>query len=713
MYYAVGVALKSHRLVVLAGFVLMVAPGTSLAAEIIGSPRADSLKGTASDDVIYVGPKQGELEVLTGEQEFAAGNGETVPAYSRDGSVLYYSLVTWGEVPTYKYIPGTGVTSVVGVGSEPKSSANGKSFASQTTLERINLYDPSANRRSLDGPYEHISWVSNDGLKVSFASGAQPYFWNAQTGLLRRIDTNAANQVANDGSWWAMLSSDARYAVFSSAATNLVVNDTNGARDIFLKDLQTEAITRVSKGWNGVQSNGDSGGYGWGGGQGRNRGLDASEDLDVVVFQSKASNLVPSDGNGSVSDIFIQNLKTGERKLVSLTYDGQPANGDSTNPAVSSNGRFVVFDSEATNLVPNDTNGFADTFVVDTLWKTIVRINVSADGTQANGGTVWWNFNDISSDGKTIVFETNADNIFSQTVSGGRNVGIAHLKFDEASNYVFGGSGNDLIFGQDGSDQLNGDGGNDVIYGGGGNDVEQGGDGADALIGENGADSLSGGAGSDLLKGGLGNDTFYGNKSGVIGTEVDTVSYEGITAPVTFNLSVKTVQVTGGAGSDRIPDGSVENLIGGSASDRLTGSAGGNRIEGGKGNDIINGLSGPDTLVGGPGKDIIDCGAEPSNNIDTVVYSLASDSPVGTGRDEILNLKAGDKINLSAIDANTAVSGDQAFLFNSKTPRANSIWYTNIGADIIVKGSVNGKTAANFEILVKGRTSLAATDFIR
>ena len=693
---------------------LLVNCGLVLAAEIVGTQGGDTLTGSTNDDVIFVGPKQGLLEVLTSQQTFAAGNGETVPAYSRDGSVLYYSLSTWGDVPTYKFITATRSTTVAGVGAEPKSSADGRAFATQTTLQGINLYDPTGTRRYMGGSYEHVSWVSNDGLKVSFASGASLLLWNAATGQVRRIDTNSANQISNAGSWWAMLSADARYVVFSSAGTNLVTNDTNGKRDVFLKDLQSGAITRISNAVGGGQANGDSGGYGSGGGGGRNRGLDASEDLRVIAYQSRASNLVSVDGNGSTSDIFLQDLTTGARSLVSKTYNGLPANGDSTNPAVSSDGRFVVFDSSATNLVANDTNGESDTFVVDTLWKTITRVNVSITGQQANAGTVWWNFNDITSDGKKVVFETNATNIFTDPNVGGRNVGIAHLKFDESINYVFGGEGADLILGQDGSDQLFGDGGNDKIYGGGGNDVIKGGIGTDTLVGDVGSDTLVGGDGGDVLIGGAGDDIFYGNTASLVGADVDTLSYDAVARPVTFNLGNTAAQNTGGAGTDRAPNASIENVIGGSASDTLTGTSGANGLAGGSGRDALNGLGGSDRIIGGPDGDVIDCGVESSNAVDTVVLQSVNDSPVGaTERDVLTNCKPGDLVDVSAVDANSVLSGDQAFIFNSTAARANSLWYLTSGTDIILRGDVNGNTTSDFEILIKNRSAVSTLDLIK
>jgi Ca2+-binding RTX toxin-like protein len=349
---------------------------------------------------------------------------------------------------------------------------------------------------------------------------------------------------------------------------------------------------------------------------------------------------------------------------------------------------------------------------------------------------------------------TLADNVENLTLTGSSNLSGTG---NSLSNSLTGNSGVNTLTGGGGSDTLNGSTGGDGMYGGEGDDNytvdnaaditgEDAGKGTDRvsssvtrtladhlehltltgssaingtgnslnnrIVGNSGANTLSGAAGEDVLIGAAGNDIFYGNTSSNVGTEIDTVSYEGTTAAVTFNLGLTTAQATGGSGSDRVPNGSIENLIGGAAADTLTGTSGDNRIEGAAGNDKLNGLTGADVLVGNAGLDTIDCGSETTNAVDTVVYLFSGDSAVGTNRDQILNFKTGDKIDLSAIDANSSAANDQAFTFNTTTAKANSIWFAVSGSDVIVRGDVNGNTTADFEILVKGMTSITAAQFV-
>lgn len=374
--------------------------------------------------------------------------------------------------------------------------------------------------------------------------------------------------------------------------------------------------------------------------------------------------------------------------------------------------------------------------------------------------------------GDDVYIVDNASDTVTEALNGGNDTvkttlssytlpaNVENLIYIGSGN--FSGTGNTLsnsIYGGNGSDVLDGGTGNDVKYGGAGNDIyffnstadlanEDAGAGTDTVIstvtittlgasienlslggsanlngtgnsldnviqGNTGNNVLSGGDGADTFIGNAGNDTFYGESSASAGNDTETISFDTATRAITFSLNVTSAaQVTGGAGTDRIyAISSIENLVGGSAADTLTGSAVGNRIVGNAGKDTLAGLTGPDVLVGNAGLDKIDCGAD--TDADEVVYFLVTESPVGSNRDQVTNFKtANDKMDLSAIDANTAVTGNQAFTFNVSTAKANSVWYAVSGSDIIVRGDVNGNTTADFEVLVKGITSITASSFV-
>ena len=157
---------------------------------------------------------------------------------------------------------------------------------------------------------------------------------------------------------------------FYSIASNLVAGDTNGATDVFVRDRQAGATTRVSVGTGNVQGNGGSG------------VADISGDGRWVVFYSIATNLVSGDTNAQ-SDIFLHDRDTGTTTRVSVSSAGaQAAGGVSFNSVISADGRLVAFESAATQLVAGDTNGVTDVFVRDLQTGTTTRVSVTTGGAQ-------------------------------------------------------------------------------------------------------------------------------------------------------------------------------------------------------------------------------------------------------------------------------------------------------------------------------------------
>src|SRR3989441_6808558 len=175
------------------------------------------------------------------------------------------------------------------------------------------------------------------------------------------------------------LSADGRFIAFVSLATSLVAGDTNGATDVFVRDRQTGTTERVSVASGGTQSNAAS------------LGSALSADGRLVAFQSDATNLAPGDTNGA-TDVFVRDRQTGMTERVSVASDGTQANNISSYPALSADGRFVAFQSDATNLVAGDTNGATDVFVHDRQTGTTEPSSVASGGTRgwadSRGGVV-------------------------------------------------------------------------------------------------------------------------------------------------------------------------------------------------------------------------------------------------------------------------------------------------------------------------------------
>lgn len=188
------------------------------------------------------------------------------------------------------------------------------------------------------------------------------------------------------------LSADGRLVTFSTPAP-LLPDDTNSATDVYLRDLVTGALERIS-----VASDGTEGDLGAG-------GSSLSADGSLVAFQSASTNLVPGDTNGK-TDVFIHDRETGETRIVA-----PGGNGISTLSAMAGNGSAVAFASDATNLVPGDTNGVRDIFVARLDDGTITRISVGDDEAQAVGAAE--DAPAISADGTLIAFNSVAANLIA------------------------------------------------------------------------------------------------------------------------------------------------------------------------------------------------------------------------------------------------------------------------------------------------------------
>lgn len=175
----------------------------------------------------------------------------------------------------------------------------------------------------------------------------------------------------NKGSYNASISAGGRFVAFDSRAPNLVLNDTNESRDVFVHDRQTGTTRRVSIDSSGSQANSGSG------------DASISSDGRFVAFNSYAANLVPNDTNG-VGDTFVHDRQTGATQRVNIDNSGNQANKYSCCvPSISSEGRFVTFDTAADNLVPNDTNDDWDIFVHDRQMGTTERVSIDSLGNQA------------------------------------------------------------------------------------------------------------------------------------------------------------------------------------------------------------------------------------------------------------------------------------------------------------------------------------------
>ncbi|MGZ8184294.1 MAG: hypothetical protein ACXWT1_20310 [Methylobacter sp.] len=256
--------------------------------------------------------------------------------------------------------------------------------------------------------YSYPASISVDGRYVAFSSGADNlvpgdtnvyddiFVHDRLTGEITRVSVDSAGKQGNDNSNSPSISADGRYVAFSSAAENLMPGDTNKATDVFVHDRLTHITTRIS-----VHSNGGQTGY--------LRSSSASvisADGRYVAFTSKAENLVSNDT--CCSDIFVHDRLTGKTTRVSVDPTGLGGNSWSGHLSINADGRYVAFSSRASNLVPGDGNNAADIFVRDRMNATTTRVSVNSAGLEANGGSFHAS---ISADGRYVAFESSANNL--------------------------------------------------------------------------------------------------------------------------------------------------------------------------------------------------------------------------------------------------------------------------------------------------------------
>jgi len=279
------------------------------------------------------------------------------------------------------------------------------------TTERVSV--DSAGAQADADPAHHGSYlpsISADGRFVAFASFAPnlvPGDTNARGDIFlhdRRFGTTVRSSVDSTGaqgdntSDYPSISSDGRFVVFGSLATNLVAGDTNGNFDVFVRDLPSGTTERVSIGTGGIEGNDWSG---------ASDVPTISADGRFVVFMSDASNLVIGDANGT-QDVFVHDRQNGTTELVSRTAAGRPGNDRSSSAYLAAAGRYVAFTSAATDLVESDGNGWADVFVRDLQTGRTRRVSVDANGRDADGRSA---ASGVSPDGRYVPFSSAATDI--------------------------------------------------------------------------------------------------------------------------------------------------------------------------------------------------------------------------------------------------------------------------------------------------------------
>jgi Tol biopolymer transport system component/Ca2+-binding RTX toxin-like protein len=354
-----------------------------------------------------------ELVSLSSAEELALGESE-VPTISADGQYVVFSSTAINLV-------------------SPDSNGNWDVFlrdvASGTTeLISVNSDEEQGDAESWDAA------ISSDGTSVAFQSFATNlvtgdgngyydiFVRDLTTGTTERVSIDSIGGEANNDSYNPAISGDGRYVAFESLANDLVSGDNNNQYDIFRHDRQTGTTERVSITDGEGQSDGES------------RGAALSDDGNLVVFESDATNLVSGDTNGK-RDVFVRDISAGATLRISVADDESQADGDSWGGELAANGQYYVFTSAATNLIGagNDTNGFDDIFLRDLLFGTTERISISSTGEEANGNS--WGAS-VSADGRYVTFQSSASNLVSSDTNGVADVFVHDRTTGETKRVV-------------------------------------------------------------------------------------------------------------------------------------------------------------------------------------------------------------------------------------------------------------------------------------
>lgn len=294
--------------------------------------------------------------------------------------------------------------------------------------ERVNL--TNAGSQMASGNLQDPPQISQDGRYVAFSTSSTTIVSGDTNGdpdifvRDRKLGTTVRANVSSTGAELSQgygsgfnMSANGRFIIFASNNNNVVPGDTNGVRDLFIRDLKNNTTERVSLTYAGGQSAGATDGE-----------ADISADGRYVVFTTAASDFVSGDTNG-VYDIFVRDRKLSTTTLLSKSNSGALANAQARWPSISCDGSYVTFVSGATNLVSGDTNGFSDVFLVDRIADEVANITLAGNGAVGSG------YADVSCSGGKIVMRSDASNLIANDTNGVADI-FTYKIFDDVYERV-------------------------------------------------------------------------------------------------------------------------------------------------------------------------------------------------------------------------------------------------------------------------------------
>jgi Tol biopolymer transport system component len=291
-----------------------------------------------------------------------------------------------------------------------------RDLANRTT----ELVSVNSDGVAADGSSDHPA-ISADGRFVAFDSFAanlvandgnglpDVFVHDRETGTTERVSVSSTGTEGDGYSYEPAISANGRFVVFTTESTNLVPNDTLGFRDVLIHDRTTDRTRRVSLTNTEQEPQGDS------------QDATVSADGNLIAFMSGAPNMIAT---GNSEGAFVRDRAAGTTRPVSVSTSGVPANGFVSRPAISASGRFVVFESDATNLA-NDGNSNTDVFVRDRKLRTTTLVSRNSNEVQGNAASYE---PAISASGRFVTFTSDSTNLVRHDENGVQEIFLRDRK---------------------------------------------------------------------------------------------------------------------------------------------------------------------------------------------------------------------------------------------------------------------------------------------
>jgi Ca2+-binding RTX toxin-like protein len=620
----------------------------------------------------------------------------------------------------------------------------------------IDDYDPVV---SPDGI--HIAYIIVDGYETSdgFYIQHNVYLKNLLTDETLLVSQGNLGEPGNGLSFKPTFSPDGTKLAYWSSADNLVDGDLNGAMDIFIKDLTTQAVTRIRVAEIGPYAASNVGQIAF------------SPDGTKITFRAESDILVAGDQNYGI-EVFVVDINSAVVG-VDVFYGGDGVDTVSYRNAASGVTIYLPNTnySEVTGEAKGDQYFSIERFQLSSHNDVFVGASIEGAHNWASGGagddifeaggyltgvdttnTFYGGIGDdyfVGLNGETTAYGGLDNDTYwaeSGTIGidefyGGAGLDYFHgeggndkayggadddildgmngddylhggagedvLTGGAGNDTLHGGGGDDQLFGDDGDDFIAGEQGLDVIIGGFGNDVIRGGGDADYLSGDDGDDRVSGGEGADEITGGEGNDVLTGSHGAdtIYGNAGDDLLLGGFDNDLLYG-NEGADRVLGGAGDDEIDGGEGDDaLIGGEGNDTINGGSGNNALHGGNGDDNLFGDEGDDKLVGDDGNDILN-GSFGNNNLDggagnDIFFSHYGNNVMrgGSGADSF-EFSGGETSASTIVDFELGVD---VMTFSQTQP--TDLTLTLVGGDTLISIATSGAT-----IRVRGVTDMAALE---